>query len=428
MAVIPGTPGPDPLDGTELADTITGQGGDDTIHALAGDDSVLGGAGNDYIDGGSGNDTLLGGDGADTLSGGADGADVLQGALGDDVLTLLAGSPGLTSTVSGGAGIDTLQLFWADDPSAVSISLASRTASSASGLSVTFSGIERLVAQTGNGADTILGGNDNDSVFVQGGANVVDLMGGDDTVAYVPNTASTLSGGAGDDLLEVYAADFPLYFIVDAQDGSVDDGQLSVIDGFERYAVHGGATDDIAVTGAGSDFLYGLGGSDTLVGGGGNDSIWGGRGDDLIRGGGGNDRLGGDRGADSLFGGAGRDILNASRDGAELTGGAGDDRFVFRTNALGPTWITDFESGSDQLVLAAFYAPGYGVPGPLPADRLSFDAAVGTQGQFILSYDGSTDRSVLVWDRNGSTPAGGVDLITYFSGHVTLVASDIVLV
>lgn len=425
MADIPGTPGPDPLDGTEFADTITGLGGADTIHALAGDDSVLGGTGNDEIDGGSGNDTLNGGAGADSLNGGIDGADVLAGGAGDDVLTFLGGLPG---TAEGGSGTDTLQLFWANDNSATAIDLGSGTALSAGGLNVSFSGIERLVAQTGNGADTVVGGNDSDSVFVRGGANVVHLLGGNDTVAYVPDTASTLSGGAGDDLLEVYAADFSMYFIVDGQDGSVDDGQLSVIDGFDRYAVHGGGTGDIAVTGNGDDYLDGFRGHDTLGGARGNDTIWGGGGDDLIQGGDGNDRLGGDLGADSLFGGAGRDILNASRDGAELTGGDGADRFVFRTNELGPTLVTDFATGSDRLILAALYAPGYGVPGQLAEDRLSFGAASGTQAQFILSYDAGTDRSTLVWDRNGSDPAGGVDLIAYFSGNVSLVASDIILV
>ncbi|QLQ18764.1 MAG: hypothetical protein HZT43_08965 [Exiguobacterium profundum] len=82
-----------------------------------------------------------------------------------------------------------------------------------------------------------------------------------------------------------------------------------------------------------------------------------------------------------------RDRLSASGDGATLTGGASGDLFIFKSPELGPTLITDFESGLDRFILAAFYAAGYEVPGQLADDRLSFGAASGSQGQFVLSYD-----------------------------------------
>ena len=58
---------------------------------------------------------------------------------------------------------------------------------------------------------------------------------------------------------------------------------------------------------------------------------------------------------------------------------------------------------------------------------LSFGTATGTTGQFVLTYDASSDLTYLVWDRNGASPAGGVDLMAQFSGSVVLAAADILI-
>lgn len=449
MAVKTGTGLPELLEGTADADSLTAYGGNDTVYGFDGDDSLYGGRGDDMIFTGNGNDLAYGGDGNDTIIGGWGSIDTLYGGAGDDVIWLMEVVTAGTSvayggagddyfsctavgnaTVNGGAGIDQLGLFWLTDltPADISISGPSRHARTIGGLEVTFTSIERLVVLVGDRDDTIRGGQYADIVTVGGGANQVWMMGGDDTLRYTPVEANTLYGGAGVDLLQVQQADSPIYFIADGLTGAIDDGQLSVIEGFERYEVIGSNHNDVAATWNGDDILWGWAGNDTLEGRGGNDSLNGGRGDDLLYGGAGNDTLIGSQGADTLDGGAGRDRLSASRDGATLTGGAGGDLFIFKSPELGPTLITDFESGLDRFILAAFYATAYEVPGQLADDRLSFGAASGSQGQFVLSYDAGTNVSTLVWDRNGDDPAGGVDMIATFSGAVTLLASDIILV
>gem|GEM_PF-4553303 len=80
--------------GTPFYDDFIGTSGDDTIY---------GGTGTDIIDGGDGNDTIYGLRGVDTLLGGA----------GDDVIIVTAAEAG--STLSGGAGVDSLTFIGEGD-------------------------------------------------------------------------------------------------------------------------------------------------------------------------------------------------------------------------------------------------------------------------------------------------------------------------
>ncbi|QYZ70857.1 calcium-binding protein [Neotabrizicola shimadae] len=448
MAIKTGTPDPELLQGTNDPDSLSGLGGDDSIYGMDGNDTLKAGAGNDLINTGNGGDLAYGGDGDDTILGGYGGIDTLYGGAGSDVMQLMeVVTAGLSvayggtgddyfsctaignATVYGGAGIDALGLFWLTDltPADISISGPSIHARTLGGLEATFTSVERLIVLVGDRDDTIRGGAYDDSVTVGGGANEVSMMGGNDTLMYTPVEANTLYGGAGDDLLRVMQADSSIYFIVDGSDGSVDDGQLSVIRGFERYEVIGSNHDDVASTWNGDDILYGWEGNDTLFGAGGNDMIQGGQDDDQLFGGAGNDTIAPGHGADTADGGEGNDRLFSSADGATLTGGLGSDLFVFRNSELGRTLVTDFETGVDRLSIAAFYATGYELTGRLPEDRLSVGTAVGPQGQFVLVYDSVANETMLVWDRNGSDPSGGVDAIAFFSGNVSMQASDILL-
>lgn len=444
-----GTADPERLDGSSSADTLAGLEGDDTLYGFQGDDLLNGGSGNDELYTGDGSDIAYGGDGDDLIVGGFGGIDTLYGGDGNDVLMLMEAVTAGTSvayggsgddmftctsvgdgTVYGGTGIDRLGLFWLVDGTAADIAISGpdRHARAASGLEVTFTGIEVLTALLGDADDRVIGGAHADQVTVGGGHNAVSLLGGNDTLCYTSDAASTLDGGAGDDLLQVRQSSSPIYFIADGATGVIDDGQLSVIRGFERYQILGTDRADIAFTWTGEDILSGGPGNDTLGGRGGNDSILGGAGDDLLFGGDGNDTIMAGLGADTVDGGAGNDRLLATADGATLTGGADADAFLFRSNQLGRTLITDFESGMDWLSILTVFTPGYAVSGRLGADRLSVGAASGSQAQFVLVYNSGTDETMLVWDRNGSNPAGGVDAIAFFSGQVTLTASDIILI
>lgn len=443
-----GTVDPEQLDGSSGMDTLSGLDGNDTLYGFQGDDRLNGGAGDDQIFTGDGSDLAYGGDGNDTIIGGYGGIDTLYGGAGNDVLQLMEVVTAGTSvayggsgddlfsctsvgngTVYGGTGIDWLGLFWLVDGTAADISISGpdRHARAASGLEVTFTGIEVLTALLGDADDRVRGGAYSDQVTVSGGQNAVSLLGGNDTLSYTSDAASTLDGGAGDDLLMVHQASSAIYFIADGLTGEIDDGQLSVIRSFERYHVIGTDLPDVAATWTGDDILDGGRGNDTLSGGGGNDKVLGGGGDDLLFGGDGNDTLNGARGADTVEGGAGNDRLWATHDGATLTGGADADTFLFRTNELGRTLITDFQTGEDRLSIWTLYTPGYAVTGRLAADRLSVGTATGPQGQFVLVYDAVNDETMLVWDRNGNDPSGGVDSIAFFAGNVSLAASDIFL-
>lgn len=221
------------LTGTAGSDILRGEGGSDVLSGLGGDDTLIGGAGNDTLDGGAGRDILEGEAGDDTLNGGLD-ADTMSGGTGND--TYIVDNLGDVVSEGVNAGTDVVET-----------SLASY---------VLADNVEQLVF-TGNGnytgtgnalANTITGGNGNDS----------------------------LSGLGGNDLLR------------------------------------GGNGTDRLDGGDGNDTLQGDGGTDTLLGGAGNDVLSGGAGNDILNGGAGNDTMNGDAGNDTFAFSAsfGRDLIS----------------------------------------------------------------------------------------------------------------------
>ncbi|MHC2384712.1 Ca2+-binding RTX toxin-like protein [Bradyrhizobium liaoningense] len=317
--------------GTGGSDTIVGGLGNDLVFGSAGDDTFIGGNGLDRYDGGDGvdtidysqilfkltidldsglayypgylpgadhlagienavgtafGDTLIGSAGANTLNGGLGddlliggaGNDVLLGGFGDDVLRGGAGD----DTIDGGCGQDLLDL--SDATGAVTINLASGTATGAGIGTDHFSGIEGFVL--GAGADHLTGGS---------GADMFDGGAGNDVIA----------GGAGNDTLR------------------------------------GGDGDDSVDGGSGNDVIEGGVGKDTLKGGSGVDAISGGDGDDTIDGGSENDMLNGGAGNDTVKGGSGADILAGDAGNDILSGGSGADVFMFAAG-FGKDTVTDF--------------------------------------------------------------------------------------
>lgn len=265
----------DIFEGTVDADTVTGQSGRDIISGFAGDDSLSGLAGNDQIDGGDGDDIIDGGDGVDTLLGQA-GADRLYGGLGNDVLRggtendTIRGDDGNDSLYGddgsegvraegtdsargfvqaglfGGAGDDKLDGGLGDDyldggvgadqiiggsgfdgvdysgsTAAVSVDLATKTATGGSAQGDTFSGIELVngsaysdtfIGSTasdiiyGNaGDDTIFGGGGNDFLFGGDGSDTISAEAGNDMLDGGADN-DTLNGGTGNDVYIVTRA------------------------------------------------------------------------------------------------------------------------------------------------------------------------------------------------------------------------------
>jgi len=88
-------------DPRSLIENAKGGSGNDTLTGNQADNALTGNAGNDVLTGGTGADTLIGGAGTDSLQGG-DGNDAFRGSVGD--------MSGLSETIDGGDGIDTLWL------------------------------------------------------------------------------------------------------------------------------------------------------------------------------------------------------------------------------------------------------------------------------------------------------------------------------
>ncbi len=100
--IVNGTVADEPLLGSPAPDTVTALAGADTVWAMEGDDRVFGGDGDDRVFGDSGNDTLFGQAGADALFGQA-GNDTLDGGSNPEI-----GDPGAQGDILlGGEGDDT---------------------------------------------------------------------------------------------------------------------------------------------------------------------------------------------------------------------------------------------------------------------------------------------------------------------------------
>ena len=227
------------------------------------------------------------------------GDDTVYALGGDD---LIEGSLG-ADTLNGGGGFDTVDYTGSD--AAVTVNLTTNTASGGWAAGDTLIGIENLtgsqyddfltgsatlnILDGGLGADTMAGGGNNDSYYVDNlGDVVIDTAGVADIVYASIN-----------------------YSLVDADNTNLT-GQI------ERLTLTG--TGDIDGTGnAVNNTLRGNVGANTLDGGAGVDQIFGDAGDDHLIGGEGNDILDGGAGADDLEGGNGYDTYLVDDAGDTIT-------------------------------------------------------------------------------------------------------------
>ena len=247
-----GGSGADTIIGGSGADSISGEKGADSICGEGGDDTLSGGEDNDRISGDDGNDTVRGDGGDDSLAGGAN----------DDY-------------IDGGDGADQI---WGD--STIDCTDAS------------------LDAPTGDGADTLSGGDDND---------IVRGEGGDDSIG----------GGGKTDLLEGGTGSDKIW------------GDSVLPEGFTADATKPllGAT-SVTPSEEGGDRIFGLSETATNADADGGDSIFGEGKNDFIRGNAGNDTVEASFGADTVFGDAGDDSLMGQSDGDTIFGGADDDTVI----------------------------------------------------------------------------------------------------
>ncbi|MBJ7486504.1 calcium-binding protein [Brevundimonas sp.] len=283
-------------------DTMTGDVATQFFGGNAGDDTIDAGGGDDRIWSGQGDDTAFGGLGNDFLYGDEDNDNGLNGylAAGRDYLDSGAGN----DTVYGNGGDDTI--LGGDGNDFLYGDQSSFGLAGPRGGGVLVSGNDTIDGGAGN--DTLVGDAGDDRLTGGLGSDILDGGDGADTAvfngAYASYTISTLNGVT----------------TVSGADG------VDRLTNVERLQF--------------SDVAFTLGGPQPVIqqGNAAPDTLAGGAGDDLIVGGG---------GADTLTGGAGADVFRYTA-AADSTAGSQDT-------------ITDFQSGVDQIDLAALNATSVSV-------------------------------------------------------------------
>jgi len=287
---------------------------------------ILGNAGNNALLGKDGNDTLNGGAGSDTLTGGAGNDTYYVNSSGDRVVEAYLFTGEQTYTIDY-QGTDCVI-------SSTSFSLNANTGVT------TVETLQLVSAAAINGTGNALA----NLIYAGDGDNVIDGLGGTDTVSYVYASAGVKVG------LNTMAAQ--------ATGGSGADTLLR-IEGLvgSKYG----------------DLLTGSDAANTLTGGLGNDSLLGGAGDDRLYGGDGSDLLRGGIGKDSLIGGAGKDIF--------------DFNLLSEMGTSSSTWdvISDFVRGADKIDLLTLDANTATAANDAFTTIIASTAAFNGAGQLKLS-------------------------------------------
>jgi Ca2+-binding RTX toxin-like protein len=150
--------------------------------AISNIENVVGGAGADTLTGDGLANTLGGGGGNDTMTGGG-GTDTLTGDAGNDTFVATIGDG--DDTYNGGAGIDTYDLSGTTAGATVGPALATSAQI----------GIDSL-----NAIENVIGSQGNDSITLNGSANLVDGQGGNDIID-AGGSNDVIIGGSGNDTM-----------------------------------------------------------------------------------------------------------------------------------------------------------------------------------------------------------------------------------
>ena len=319
--------------GNSSDNILTGSSQDDIISAESGTDTVYGGAGDDVINAGSGTKEYYGGDGDDTIY--SSGAGSYYGGNDNDYMTV---GNGVSETLDGGAGIDTL-----DTTTYNSLYNINMTTGVTNFVGESFVNFENLIMGNGGGtivgtfgANIITGGTGSESVLAGFGSDTIYGGDGDD---FLDGEGSTdfVYGGAGNDTVYMADGDGGDSFFGGADVDTADFTGISSFDmvidlAAETYAFSSGGTlntiEDFenVNAGGGDDTITGNNAANTVNGNNGDDTIYGGSGLDDVYGGAGDDDIYGDNGADDLFGGADKDKMYGGIGNDAMFGGDGADK------------------------------------------------------------------------------------------------------
>lgn len=365
---------------TSTALRVNAGGGNDLVETGGGSDRLAGGIGADTLRGGAGNDTLSGGQGNDRLEAGL-GEDRLDGGAGNDLYLFASGGLTFGDLVSDESGSnDTVQFT-----DALGYSMTSSFAAR-------LSGIERILFNSGNdvftpsttfgdgnetGVITVSGGAGDDRLDVSavrpllplnflltGGAGADTLFGGtgNDTLDAGVGLGP-MNGGAGDDLLIVRGVDLSGGVGIDGDDGFADvlrlvgtgalgAQQLTAIVGIEVLEVDA-AGGEVVIP----DVLLASMSSVAL-----DFTVRGGAADDLF------DTTGlaagrdivlelGD-GDDTVIGGAGDDTVRPGTGADTIQLGTGTDRVIFAAGELSGADLVAADTGVAGDILEITLTPG----------------------------------------------------------------------
>lgn len=259
-------------------------------------------------------DAIDGGAGNDTLYGGA-GNDTLHG--GDDADTLHAGPGDSVDGGEGGDDNDTLIVNGVQTIVYDALNGENGTITFIDASTMTFANIENVILNGGT-PDGIIWGTAGDDLI---GAGHVDANGD------VIDNGDAIFPGAGPDDDEVFALGGDDTVASGAGDDDVygGEGHDLISTGAGNDYAQGDAGNDTLYGGEGDDFLRGDAGEDSVFGGLGNDTVYGGAGNDLVDAGPGDDYAYGGYGDDTVYGGDGSDTITGSDGHDAVYGGAGDD-------------------------------------------------------------------------------------------------------
>ena len=326
-------------------------------------------------------------------------------------------------------------------------------------------GNDRIVTHGGGeyGGDLLYGGNGADSFVIAGAAArneyggstaIDDFTSGSDHIVLDGNfmtavgvsgnfaagdarfhaAADATSGHDADDRVIYNTSTRELFYDADGSGanaaqliGHLQAGATLVATDF---AVENGTPPPPPPPPTGGQTLNGTTGNDTLAGGAGNDTISGLAGADLLQGLGGNDSIVGSTGWDTLQGGDGGDWLHAGAWSDTMTGGAGADSFLFtEAGSNNRDTVSDFVSGTDELLFENGTLTALGAAGALAASDGRFWAAAGAtaghDGDDRLVYNTTTGN--LYYDADGSG-AGLAQVVATFTGTPGISATDITVI
>jgi Ca2+-binding RTX toxin-like protein len=386
-------------------DFVNGGAGNDAINGGDGNDKLRGGAGNDALTGGLGDDTLNGGAGADTMTGGdgsdnynidnagdivietnanigTGGVDIVNSSINAYTLTanvetgrvLSAGAANMTgnglanllyagagdNVLDGGLGVDTASYLYA--ASAVTVSLAVAGSQNTLG-----SGSDTLI-----GIENLNGGNYNDTLTGNAGANVLNGDGGADTMTGGDGADTYYVNNIGDVVTETNAASTGgidmVYSSLNAYTltANVENGQLlsagaaNMTGNSLNNLLYAGAGDNVLDGGLGVDtvsYLYAASAVTVSLAVAGSQNTLGSGSDTLI----GIEKLNGSNYNDTLTGNAGANALNGGLGADTLVGGDGSDSYtvdnagdvVTETNAANAGGIDTVNSSLNAYTLTA---------------------------------------------------------------------------